>query len=57
MSELSEDIRTVYQAFGRKDLSYQEITERLEYRSVLEKWPLLRLLHADEADGAEESLS
>ena len=61
MSELSEDIRTVYQSFGRKDLSYKEVTERKEYHSVLDKWPLLRLLHgqkpAEEADQAQESFS
>ncbi|MBB3046968.1 hypothetical protein FHR99_001204 [Litorivivens lipolytica] len=55
MSELSEDIRAVYQAFGRKDLSYQEITERLEYRAVTDKWPLLRLLHSENTEKAEES--
>lgn len=57
MSELSEDIRAVYQAFGRKDLSYQEITERLEYRSILDKWPLLRLLNSDSTQKAEETAS
>ncbi|HCS26994.1 MAG TPA: hypothetical protein DIW43_06050 [Spongiibacteraceae bacterium] len=52
MTELSQDVRAVYRAFGRSDLSYQEVAVELKYREVVKKWPLLRTIHAPSLENA-----